>query len=47
MLILEFSEVVDILIYNDPQVARCLVRRDVGGGEAFGHVVLGVNTQEE
>lgn len=38
VLILEGGEVVDVLVDDDPQVARSLVRRDVGGGEALCHV---------
>jgi hypothetical protein len=47
MLFLEVSQIVDVFIYNDPQVTRRLVRRDVSRGEALRHVAPNVNTQGE
>lgn len=38
VLILEFGQVVDVLVHDDPEVVRFVVRRDVAGRECFGHV---------
>ena len=37
MLGLEFCQVIDIFIHNDPQVIRLLVGGDIAGGEGLGH----------
>lgn len=40
MLVLELGEVVDILVYDDPEVVRLVMRRDIAGCEGFRHVAL-------
>jgi hypothetical protein len=37
MFILEFGQVVDILVNNDPQIVALVVRRDIALREGFGH----------
>lgn len=37
MLILEFGDVVDVLVDNDPEAVCALVSRNLGGGESLGH----------
>lgn len=37
MLILEFCQVVDVLIHDDVEVIRLVMGRNVGGGECLCH----------
>lgn len=37
MLLLEVREVIDVLVDDDVEVVRRLVRRDVSDGKALGH----------
>lgn len=38
VLILKLGQVVDVLVHDDPEVVRFVVRRNVAGRECFGHV---------
>lgn len=42
MLVRKLCEIIDIFVDNDPQVARCLMRRNVSGREALRHLYHGV-----
>jgi hypothetical protein len=46
VIILKLGEVIDVLVYDDPQIVRLVMRRNVALGEYLGHVGRGRGEKE-